>query len=182
MYKVLLSAAVAACALVCASQASADEAAAATPGNITVEVGLTRANVADIDTSYAVLTARVGTKFNAYFGAEFEAGIGLNEDTVDFGGFDIDTKLEYAIGAFLTGEMPIDDQLALTGRVGYAKTQIKASAGGYSESASGDGAAFGVGVKYTSTSGNYVVRGDVSRYQIDDGDVDAVSVTIGRKF
>ena len=44
------------------------------------------------------------------------------------------------------------------------------------------GAAFGIGFKYTTTSGNYVVRGDMSRYQIEDGDVDAVSLTIGRKF
>lgn len=181
MFKVLLSAAVAACALVCVSQASAEEVAPAA-GNTTVEVGLTRANVADIDTSYAVLTARVGTKFNKNFGAEFEAGIGINEDTVDFGGYDIDTKLEYSVGAFLTAEVPVGEQVALTGRVGYAKTQIKVSAGGYSDTASGDGAAFGVGLKYTSKTGNYVVRGDVSRYQIEDGDVDAVSLTIGRKF
>lgn len=183
MYKVLFSAAVAACALVCASQACADEAAAApAAGNTTVEVGLTRANVADIDTSYAVLTGRVGTRFNRYFGVEAEAGVGINEDTIDFGGYDIDTKLEYAVGAFLTAEVPVGEQVALTGRLGYAKTQIKVSAGGYSESASGDGAAFGVGFKYTTQSGNYVVRGDVSRYQIEDGDVDSVSLTIGRKF
>ncbi|ESQ90037.1 hypothetical protein ABAC460_09730 [Asticcacaulis sp. AC460] len=180
MYKILLSAAAAACALVCASQASADEAAAA--GNTTFEVGLTRASASDIDTSYNVLTGRIGTKFNKTFGAEFEAGVGINEDTVEFGGYDIDTKLEYSIGAFLTAEVPVGEQVGLTGRVGYAKTQIKASAGGYSESASGDGAAYGVGLKYTTKSGNYVVRGDVSRYQIEDGDVDAVSVTLGRKF
>lgn len=177
MKKVLLTAAVAACALVFAGQASAQD-----MGEPWFEVGVSRASVPDLDTSYNILTGRLGSKFSKHFGSELEFGVGLSEDTVEFSGVEVDTKVDYNFGAFLTGEVAVSKQVTLIGRIGYARTQFNVSAGSYDETAEAKGASAGVGLKVTGKSGKNGLRVDFTRLQ-DAGDAtDFVSATFVRKF
>ncbi|ESQ90038.1 hypothetical protein ABAC460_09735 [Asticcacaulis sp. AC460] len=179
MSKFILAAAVALAAGAFAQTAAADESGA----KHSVELGVSRAEYSDgYKVSFNALTARASTKFNRYFGAEVEAGFGVNEQSITYGGYDIDAKMGYSAGLFLTGEYPLSDKITLVGRLGYSKTELKVEYAGYKEADAGDGAASGIGVKVFPDGGANGFRVDYTRYQLDGSDVDGLSFTLAHRF
>jgi outer membrane immunogenic protein len=181
MKKILFTAAVAAIAAVCATQASAQDAAPA-QNPVSLEIGVTQANVSDdYDMSFTLLTARAGFALNSNISLEAEGGFGLTEETVREMGVDVDFKIKWTAGAFVKAQFPVSDKVRLFGRLGYAKTEVSGEANGYEVTASGDGVAGGVGAE-VDLGGANALRFDVTRYKLDDSNVDSVSLTLRRQF
>lgn len=109
----------------------------------------------DKDTAYSVFG---GYQFNANLGAEL-GYTDLGEATA--GGASVGAK-----GFELTGvgTLPINQQFAVYGKLGFYRWDVDASAPGASFSETGTDPTFGVGVKYDLTR-NFALRAQWQRYQ-----------------
>jgi outer membrane immunogenic protein len=112
------------------------------------------------------ITGRVGVGFGSHFAVEGEGTIGVNDD----GGAELDNQ----IGLFGVGKLPITERFDIFGRVGVSRTE-------FSPGGDADGLAYGVGANYFFTEKDGI-RGDVTRHDYDDADVDSYSVSYVRKF
>ena len=88
-------------------------------------------------------------------------------------------------GASLVGSLPVANQFSFTGRVGLffwdANVTCSAGAVSVSDSDSGTDLAFGVGARYDITK-TVSLRGEWEQYNLDDTDVDMLSLGLMVKF
>src|SRR5262249_27878902 len=117
----------------------------------------------DVSLDFNALSLRAGAQVSTYFGAEVEADIGLGSETVGVEGFDVDVKLEHALGAFVTARLPVGEGFDLTARAGYADAKLSADAGFGEASGSDDGFAFGAGARFFPGGGKNGLRVDYTR-------------------
>ncbi|MFN4023735.1 MAG: porin family protein [Hyphomonas sp.] len=118
------------------------------------------------------LTGRGSYFFSRHFGIEGEASIGVKDDNVGLG----KVELDHSFGAFGVLRAPVTERFDIFGRVGYATSQLSASAPGLgSVSEDFDGVAYGVGAKFFVTE-RVGIRGDFTKYEGDDNDADVISV------
>lgn len=133
----------------------------------TLEGGYERidADIVDLDT----VVVRAGYDFNQFFGVEGQANFGLSDDTVNFGGTNVDVSMDYAFSGFLVAQYPVSDALNVFVRAGYTYAEIDASVANITVSDDDSAAAFGAGAEYffTERSG---VRFDYTRYDFEDYD------------
>jgi len=121
--------------------------------------------------------ARVGGK-TTYFGGEIEAATGLGEKT-DSG---VKVKVQDEIAAYAVGFYPVAPNADIFARVGYGRTELKASAGGSSVTAGENSWNYGVGAQYFWGANG--VRGDYTYmdFQNNGGHANAWGVSYVRKF
>ena len=112
------------------------------------------------------VTGRVGVNFGPNFAVEGEGTFGVKDD----GGTELDSEL----GIFAVGKLPINPSFDLLARVGASR--IETSPGGDL-----DGLAYGAGAQWNLTSVDGI-RGDWTRHDYDEGDVDAYSLSYVRTF
>lgn len=177
MYRILLCAA--ACAAVYTPGASAQSWQA--------EAGYMRQMMSEeIDADFDLIVVRGGGEFlqtqGFAIGAEVEAGGGLGESSIRSGGFDIDIKLAWTLGAYATGAYAFSDQVSVIGRLGFVTTELEADAGFGAASDSASGVSGGVGLRYFPGGGKNGVRVDYTLQKLDDTDVGALSATYVRRF
>jgi hypothetical protein len=132
------------------------------------------------DNTFNAVSVGGGTHFNTYFGAEVEGAFGISE--TDLSGIDATAKLDYSAGAYLTGTYPVAPDFDLTGRIGYTKTQISAEYMGYKVSESDSGAAVGIGFRYFPKGGLNGVRGDLTYFELGDGNSNIAQIAYVRRF
>lgn len=132
------------------------------------------------DSTFNAVSVGGGTAFNKFFGAEVEGAFGISE--TDLNGIDMDAKLDYSAGAYLTGTYPIATNVDLTGRIGYSKTQISVEYMGYKASDSDSGAAVGIGFRYFPKGGLNGVRGDLTYFELGDGNSNIAQIAYVRRF
>jgi OOP family OmpA-OmpF porin len=119
----------------------------------------------------------VGNQFNANAALEFGyADLG----EAKFNAAGVGCSLEAnGFHASLVGSLPMANQFSFTGRVGLFSwdADVSCSAGGASASAdeSGTDLTFGVGVRYDMTK-SVGLRGGWERFDLDDADVDLLSL------
>ena len=112
------------------------------------------------------ITGRVGVNFGQNFAVEGEGTFGVKDD----GG----TELDSEIGVFAVGKLPINPSFELLGRVGVSRIETSP----YGDQ---DGLAYGAGAQWNLTSQDGI-RGDWTRHDYDEGDVDAFSLSYVRSF
>lgn len=172
MIRTLLSASVATLAL--ASVASADA------GDFKLSGGYTYVDADSVN--FDAVTVRAGYDFTNYFGVEGEGNIGVNGDTVNVGGTNVDVDMEYALSGFVVGRLPVAENANLFARAGYTTASFDASAGGVTFSDDDDGFSYGIGGEWFFDGYNGV-RVDVTRTDFNDGgDVDSFGISYVRRF
>jgi opacity protein-like surface antigen len=148
---------------------------------------------ADLDTEAFGVQARLGYDILPYLSAEIEGAIGVvdgsGEETLPTTPPTLvegDIGVDYSVGVFGVGRLPVSPELGVFGRVGYheKKLSIDTSLNGgpvTSNSDSVNGLAYGGGLEYNLTQSD-ALRADFTRYETDIGDIDSVSVAYLRRF
>jgi len=200
----------ASCAALAFGLAAAAHAQSADTG-LYVQGGWSYYNFEANDTGYSVdtnaLTARLGWQFTPMLGIEADLSAGIDDGDLDFdsseddldfdanndGDFtDIinvsgDLGLDYLAAAYARAVFPISDRFEISGRAGYAYSQVNANAvtpGGnqitLAEDAE-DGFTAGAGVTFDLTE-NLELRADYTWFGFDEVDVNSATVALGFKF
>lgn len=134
------------------------------------------ADVDGEDATVGGIIGRLGYKTNPFFGVEGELAIGVQEDSFDVLGTTVDVSLENSYGVYAVGWLPVPMIGDLFARVGYANLEVEASAGGLSASEDGSGIAYGAGAQISPFPFTKL-RLEYTRYEPDDGEVDAFGVS-----
>ena len=115
------------------------------------------------------------------WGVEMEGGFGLGQDRLTVSGTSVDVKQDWEVGIFADGYAPLSNNIDLIGRVGYARTQITASAGATSLAGQGNGPAVGIGLRQFFGANGYRLDYTHHFYQ-SSSSVDSFGVTYVHKF
>lgn len=135
------------------------------------------ADVNGQDVSLGAILGRAGFKTNTFFGVEGEFAIGIQDDSFDVFGQEVSVGLDSEYGVFAVGWLPIPLVGDLFGRVGYADLSIGAGAGALgSVSEDGAGLAYGAGIALSQIPFTKL-RLDYTRYEPDDGEIDAFGIS-----
>ncbi|MFT4090035.1 MAG: porin family protein [Asticcacaulis sp.] len=151
-----------------------------------VEAGLGNAMVEidalEVDGDFGVLHLGAGYNFNRYFAVEGNLAYGITEKTYQLDGGKVKGKVDYTVGAFAVGSLPVSENVDLIGRVGLVKAQLKLSADGYSETDDDTAVALGFGVRYFPNGGLNGVRADYTYHDFDNVDSSVIQVAYVRRF
>jgi opacity protein-like surface antigen len=154
-------------------------AAPASPWN--AEIGYSWMNIRNgdlgFDASPQAIRGIVGYSFHPNFALEGMAAFGTHSDS-DLG---VDVKLRSAYGLFLKPKVTWNN-LEVFGRLGYARTNVRASALGVSASGSDNDFAWGAGAAWNFNPRTYV---SVDYMRLDNKDstrVDGWTVNLGYRF
>ncbi|WP_370235254.1 MULTISPECIES: porin family protein [Henriciella] len=129
----------------------------------------------EIDVDLGAITGHFGYQLNQNFALEGELGVGVKEESFDVLGTDVDVELSYLVGAYVRGQVPVSEQLNLFARVGVVNAELSVEGGGFSESDSETGIGYGAGAEFMFNS-TFGIRGDYTRYDIDDAEADAFMI------
>jgi len=157
-----------------------------------------------VDTN--AITIRSGVQLTPMFGIEADITSGIDdgefdynvdEDEVDFddnedNDFDDliaasgDVQLNYLVGAYVRGILPVSDRFDLSARAGYAFVDVDAEVttpGGttFAIADSEDGFSAGAGATWDLTE-SWELRADYTWFGFDEVDVNAGTVALGYKF
>ena len=134
--------------------------------------------------SYGI-QARLGYQSSGILGAEVEGSFGVSDNEDVVGATTVESGVDYSVGAFARAKLPLAKGFSVHARGGYHLTGVSADAetAGVTTEFSDDldGFAYGAGAEY-AFSPRSAVRLDYTRYEADNGDMDAISVGYSRKF
>ena len=142
-----------------------------------LEVGTSSA---DID--LGAISGRVGYDINPNFGVEGELAIGVNDEEATEGGVTASLGLNYLVGAYGKAQLPVAENVNLFARAGIVNAELEVEVtglGSVSDSETGAGYGFGGTVDINE---RFYVRGDYTRYDIEDLEADAFTISAGMKF
>ena len=165
--RIVLAAAVAACALTAAPAFAQDAGPVFTDVNFYGNIGYSR--LEGDDAHLDGVTARVGARFNRFVGAEAEGTFGLGSEDVGDEDFDAEIKLEHQIGAYLVGFVPISPNAELFGRIGVGMLEFSVESEDLDFQGSDDLQTwqYGVGAQFFWDGVNGV-RGEYTRFNVHD--------------
>jgi hypothetical protein len=132
-----------------------------------------------IDESYDSVGLRLvaGMKLDEYLAVEFHGATGGSDDI-----YGLDVELDYLVGGFLKGIVPLSDNARLFGLLGYSEVKLTASGFGLNESGRDDDVSFGAGAEVDVTD-TLAISADVTRYLSQaDYDLDAYSIGLRYRF
>ena len=139
-------------------------------------------DVGSADIDLGAISGHLGYNFTPHLGVEGEVLVGVKDEDASVDGINASLGLNYAVGAFGKVQAPVSERLNLFARAGVVNAEIEAEVTGFgSDSASETGAGYGVGGTY-DIGDNLYLRGDYTRYDIDDAEIDAIMVSLGLKF
>ena len=137
------------------------------------------------DVDLGAISGRLGYNFSEWLALEAEGAIGVEDEEVSGGGIDASIGLNYLIGGYVKGQVPLGERVNLYARAGIVQAELEAevSGGGFSDSdsASETGAGYGAGAEFAVTE-KFGIRGDYTRYDIEDIEADAFTVAATFKF
>ncbi|MEM5518781.1 porin family protein [Henriciella sp. AS95] len=134
-----------------------------------------------VDADLGAITGHLGYNFNEYVSVEGEAGVGVQDETIDTFVGDVDVELNYVVGAYLRGELPISDRATLFARAGAVNAEIEVSIAGFNDSGSDTGIGYGAGGEFM-VGPDFGFRGEYTRYDIEDLEADAFTIAAVWKF
>jgi len=150
-------------------------AAADKTGKTYVGVGYTMLTVSpeggpDFDLS--ALGVRGGYYFNKYFSVEGRLGFGVADDTQSVPPFDVTIDLDYNLGVYAVGHIPLSEQFQLYGLAGFTKHEVTFSIPGDSESYDDSDFSYGVGAEFDMTPS--MSLGLEYTFYFSDGDIEGL--------
>lgn len=140
--------------------------------------------------------ALIGLDSELRFGSVTRSSFGEDAEQTQLTDIQTDVNLNYIIGGFARGTVPVTSKLNVFGRLGYAQAEIDSDTTvreinleteEVSISYTGSnidvvsGPAFGVGATY-DVSDKVYIRGDFTRYDLDDGELDNIMIGAGIRF
>lgn len=164
--------------LVASAAAAVFAASGAQAQDFTFSGGYERADFDGIEIDTAVV--RGAYFFNENFGVEGQLNIGLNDESVDFGGVVADVEMDYGVGAFGVYRFATADNFNILARAGYVHAELDASAGGIEVSEDDGAFAFGLAGEWFLDDRNGV-RFDYT-YADYDEDTSFYGVSYVRRF
>lgn len=143
------------------------------------DVGYTHAETDSdtFDVDLGAISARGGYDFTENFGVEFEGAVGVSDEDI----LGATVELNYLVGLYGKAQVPVAERVDLFARLGVVNAELEISGGGLSASNSETGVGFGVGGTFDLTQ-NVYLRGDYTRYDIEDYEADAFTLGVGMKF
>ncbi|WP_404377042.1 porin family protein [Vreelandella aquamarina] len=118
-----------------------------------------------------------GVKLDEYLAVEFHGATGGSDDL-----YGLDMELDYLVGGFLKGIVPLSNNARLFGLLGYSEVKLTASGFGLNESGRDDDVSFGAGAE-VDVSDSLAISADVTRYLSQaEYDLDAYSVGLRYRF
>lgn len=132
-----------------------------------------------VDSDFNSLGLRLvaGMKLDDYLAVELHGATGGSDSN-----YGLDIELDYLVGGFLKGIVPLGESARLFGLLGYSEVKITASGYGLSESGRDDDISFGAGAEF-DVSDNLAISADITRYlSKSDYDLDAYSVGLRYRF
>ena len=139
----------------------------------------------DVGTDAYGLQGRMGYQTASYFGAEVEGSFGVIKDKETVGALELKSGVDYSVGAFVRGVLPLGEKMNVFGRAGYHATEVEGSltdgTSAVAGSVSTDGFAYGAGAEYALNPRDSL-RLDYTRYDLGPAETDSVSIAYARKF
>lgn len=116
----------------------------------------------------------VGYELSPHLAVEGMVGLGARSDSAS----GTTLKLDNTVGVFGKVQAPVTDALKVYGRLGMARTSLKAN--GVSDSDTG--LAYGAGVTYDLSKTTYLNADYTKYYDRDDQKLEGVTVGVGFRF
>jgi outer membrane immunogenic protein len=147
------------------------------------EIGYTRTDIdsSDVKAGFNTINLRGGAQVG-HLGGEMEAGAGLGDDssaTILGGKYSV--RMNYQVGVYAVGFLPVAKGLDLFARVGGVAAQFHESGNGLNTSNHERGWAAGLGLRYFPQAGANGVRAEYTRYGMQD-DANNFGVSFVHKF
>ncbi|MDJ0922136.1 MAG: porin family protein [Henriciella sp.] len=134
------------------------------------------------DSDLDAITGRLGYDLTPNFGVEGEVGFGLDDDDSTVADVTTSIGLNYVVGLYGKAQMPLGERASLYARAGIVNAELEADVSGIgSTEESETGAGYGVGGTFDVSERLYV-RGDYTRYDIEDVESDAFTLAVGMRF
>lgn len=127
-------------------------------------------------------TATIGYEINKNFAVEGSLGTGISDDNVNVSGTNVKVDIDNSYGVFLKPKAQVAQDLEVFAKLGWAKTKLKANAGGFSASNSGSDFAYGAGAQYSITPAAYITGGYMKLYDKNSVTADGWNIGVGYKF
>lgn len=126
------------------------------------------------------------TAFSAFGGYQFNRWFGLEAGYVDFGELepDLDGASLEADAVYFTavGTLPFTDKFSGYAKAGFQRWDVDAAIPGFGTADdSGNDPTYGVGLQYSFTDA-VALRGEYSRFEFEDADVDLAQVQLRFDF
>ncbi|MHA6287494.1 outer membrane beta-barrel protein [Maricaulis sp. CAU 1757] len=173
MFRYALAASLSALALTAGAQAQEN--------TITLGAGYERVDIEEFE--FDTFVVRAGYDFTRFFGIEGQANVGLGEEDIAGTGGAGEVAMDYSFGLYGVFRPVQNEQGSVFLRGGYTNTQLDASVGGLSDTASENAWAVGVGGEYFFDGVNGV-RADYTHleYSDDGGSGDAFGIAYVRRI
>lgn len=152
---------------------------------------------------FGAVDAQIGYRLTEHWSLEGEALVGVENEKQYLSGFDGTFSnnrqntydLDYLIGAYVRGDIPVTSKLTAFARAGLASGEVDVSSNLISTNLeteevmnimddftqSDTGIALGIGLTYDFTDKLYL-RSDYARYDFEYYDLDSVSLGVGVRF
>ncbi len=131
------------------------------------------------------IQGRAGYQSRGLFGAELEGSIGLTEESGAYNTGQLTRKFDNSFGAFGLARLPLKEKLSVHGRFGLHSTRYSTDfddgTAVTSSSTTDTGLAYGIGAEYSLSARNQL-RFDYTKYNLDRGAADSISLGLVRKF
>jgi hypothetical protein len=143
--------------------------AAHATGPLYAELGYTQTDIdSDLTANFNTINLRGGDQFAKHWGMEMEVGTGLGDVSTTFQNTSVKLHMNYEVGVYGVGYLPLTKGLDLFARVGAVGAQFHESAGGGNGSNRENGYAVGGGLRWFPKNGANGVRIEYTRYGMQD--------------
>ena len=112
------------------------------------------------------LVGRYGQFVNDNISVEGRFGFGLQDDTVNVLGIDVDVEVDTFFGVYGVFHASSNSDTSFYGVLGFTKGEVTASAGGISVSEDDSGLSYGFGVDFNSFNIEYMLYLDEDFYEV----------------
>ena len=127
-------------------------------------------------------TATIGYEINKNFAVEGALGTGISDDNVNVLGTNVNVDVDNSYAVFLKPKAVVAQNLEVFAKLGWAKTKLKGSAGGFNASSTGSDFAYGAGAQYSITPTAYITGGYMKLYDKNSVTADGWNIGVGYKF
>jgi len=116
------------------------------------------------------IRVRLGTDFTPYVGMELHGSFGVQDDSTNYYGYDIDLKVKSTAGVYAKLQAPLTSTLSVYGLAGYATAKFKAEIDSLGIESEGDASGFSYGAGLDCKLGSRLhLIADYTRIADDDG-------------
>ncbi|XKH61075.1 porin family protein [Halomonas sediminis] len=134
------------------------------------------------ETEPSAVIGRVGHFANNYFAIEVRAGMGLDDDDVEWNGYrtDVTVELDYLYGVYGVGHLPLTDMLSVYALIGYTGAEATAELYSMSESDTDSDFSYGLGGQVQF---NPIVSGTIEYVSyLDKSEFEVTALSAGLNF